>query len=170
MRVEMTFGEWLKHRRQQLLLTQKELARRVSCSAGTIRKLESNARRPSAQLARLLATHLEVPLQQQSAFIVFARAEAYTAEMATALAAMGEELLRPPPHPLPFTAWPEASPASEVSSIKHNLPPQSTPFIGRSTELAALNTVLARHDWLWLVERGSERPLSILPMAFSSPI
>jgi transcriptional regulator with XRE-family HTH domain len=101
MRVEMTFGEWLKRRRQQLGLTQKELARRVSCSEGTIRKLEGDARRPSVQLARLIATHLEILPQQQAAFVAFARAEAYTADMTKALAMMGEDLLQPPPPPLP---------------------------------------------------------------------
>jgi len=139
----MTFGEWLKHRRQQLALTQKELARRVSCSEGTIRKLESNARRPSVQLARLIATHLEIPPQQLSAFVAFARAEVYTADMDKALTALGEDLLHPPPLPLPAIIWLETASASHGGVIKHNLPVQLTPFIGRSTELAALNALLA---------------------------
>ena len=36
MKVEMTFGNWLKRRRRQLELTQKELARRVSRIFATI--------------------------------------------------------------------------------------------------------------------------------------
>ena len=35
------FGNWLKQRREALDFTQKELAREVSCSLSTLRKLEA---------------------------------------------------------------------------------------------------------------------------------
>lgn len=146
MRVEMTFGEWLKRRRRQLDLTQKELARRVSCSEGTIRKMESNLRRPSTQLAQLIAIHLEIPPPQQPAFITFARSEAYMADMDKALAAMGEDSSELSPLPLLSVVWPETAPASQSVLTAHNLPLQPTPFVGRSAELAALNALLANPD------------------------
>src|SRR5512142_1867730 len=69
------FGEWLKHRRQELDLTQEQLARRASCSVFAIRKIELGERRPSRQLAGLLAQSLEIPGEAQAAFIKAARSE-----------------------------------------------------------------------------------------------
>ena len=55
------FGEWLRHRRRELDLTQDALARQVGCARVTIRKLEADETRPSKQLAELLAEQLGVP-------------------------------------------------------------------------------------------------------------
>ena len=56
-----SLGQWIKRRRKALDLTQDELARRVGCSLETIRKIEADARRPSREIAALLATHFELP-------------------------------------------------------------------------------------------------------------
>jgi transcriptional regulator with XRE-family HTH domain len=56
----LVFCEWLKRRRKALDLTQVELAERAGCSVGTLRKIESGDRRPSKQLAGLLAKSLEI--------------------------------------------------------------------------------------------------------------
>ena len=53
------FGEWLKSRRKQLDLTQAELAQRAGCSLPALRKIEAGLRRPSKQLAGLIAKSLE---------------------------------------------------------------------------------------------------------------
>ncbi len=37
-----SFGEWLKQRREQLNLTQRELAATVHCSVATIKKIEAD--------------------------------------------------------------------------------------------------------------------------------
>jgi predicted ATPase/DNA-binding XRE family transcriptional regulator len=50
-------------------LTRKELAYRVGCSMETIRKIESGVRHPSHQIAELLAKHLDIPPDQQPAFV-----------------------------------------------------------------------------------------------------
>ena len=55
-----TFGAWLKGRRKHLDLTQEALANLVGCSLSAIRKIENDERRPSKQIAELLAVHLEV--------------------------------------------------------------------------------------------------------------
>jgi transcriptional regulator with XRE-family HTH domain len=60
------FSEWLKARRLDLDLTQAELARRASCSVFMLRKIEAGERRPSKQLAELLALALEIPPENQT--------------------------------------------------------------------------------------------------------
>src|SRR5512138_3330587 len=65
----VSFGEWLKRRRKTLDLTQEELAQRASCSVFALRKIESGERRPSKQLAVLLASALEIADQEQPTFI-----------------------------------------------------------------------------------------------------
>lgn len=72
---EITFGSIVKERRSALGLTQAELARRVGCAAITIRKIEADALRPSVQIAQHLARALDIPAEEQHAFIRLARAE-----------------------------------------------------------------------------------------------
>ena len=75
MREPVSFGAWLRQRRRALDLTQAALAQRVGCATGTIRKLESDERRPSLQLASVLAAHLDVPAQERAAVVQVARGE-----------------------------------------------------------------------------------------------
>ena len=67
------FGEWIKQRRKTLDLTQAELAGRAACSLPGLRKIEAGVRRPSKQLAELLAKGLEVPVEERSTFVRVAR-------------------------------------------------------------------------------------------------
>jgi WD40 repeat protein/transcriptional regulator with XRE-family HTH domain len=69
-----TFGQWMKQRRKALDLTQEELALQVGCSLSIIEKIESSVRRPSKQIADLLADHLQIPPAEREAFVRFARA------------------------------------------------------------------------------------------------
>src|SRR5512136_2751551 len=69
------FGEWIKLRRKQLDLTQAELAERACCSVFALRKIEAGERRPSKQLAGMLAKALEIPPEDQPTFIKVARGE-----------------------------------------------------------------------------------------------
>ena len=55
-----SFGYWVMRRRKALNLTQSGLAQRVSCSPATIKKIERDERRPSLQVAELLAAALAV--------------------------------------------------------------------------------------------------------------
>lgn len=73
MRLEISFGLWLKRRRRLLDLTQEELAERVSCSTVTIRKLESDERRASKQLVENLAQALDIPDAERERFLHYAR-------------------------------------------------------------------------------------------------
>src|SRR6478609_5745155 len=76
------FGAWLKQRRKVLGLAQKELAERVGCSAVMIEKIESGERRPSSQVAGMLAESLNVPADERRAFIDFARAPLSAGQLA----------------------------------------------------------------------------------------
>src|SRR5438046_2520319 len=72
---EMAFGQWLRKRRKALDLTQEDLGEHVGCSADTIRKIEAGERRPSKQVAELLADFLKISSEERSAFVQAARAE-----------------------------------------------------------------------------------------------
>ena len=56
-------------------LTQTELAGRVGCAPVTLRKIEYNALRPSAQMAEHLAVALQIPEAEHLAFVRLARGE-----------------------------------------------------------------------------------------------
>jgi predicted ATPase/transcriptional regulator with XRE-family HTH domain len=124
-----TFGHWLRHLRKAKDLTQEELADLVGCASETIRKIEAGGRKPSRQMAELLAECLDVPQEERPAFIQFARVGAETEEQGlTGL----PELLHPhaadtlPPPPRERT----------------NLPIWPTSFIGREKERAKVRELL----------------------------
>jgi predicted ATPase/DNA-binding XRE family transcriptional regulator len=116
----LSWSEWLKCRRQELDLTQEQLAQRASCSVFAIRKMESGERRPSRQLAKMLAQSLEIPCEEQAVFIRVARGE------------LGLERL----------SFPAQAPSAGSGAIPGNLPRALTPFIGRESELSTLGRLL----------------------------
>lgn len=71
----ISFGEWVQQRRLALDLTRPALARQVGCSPITIKKIERDERRPSRQIAALLADQLVIPDQDRKYFIQMARGE-----------------------------------------------------------------------------------------------
>jgi transcriptional regulator with XRE-family HTH domain len=72
---EISFGEWLRHQRRAQGWTQKELALQLHCSISAIRKLESEDRRPSAQVVERLAEILNVAQNHRQVFLRFARGD-----------------------------------------------------------------------------------------------
>jgi predicted ATPase/transcriptional regulator with XRE-family HTH domain len=118
--VDYSFGSWVKRRRKALDITQQELARRIGCSPSLIFKIESDGRRPSRQIAELLADHLEIPVDQRASFLKVARQE----KMVESLESV------PPPSPL--------RPVSSPNPPLTNLPAPLTPLIGRENELHAI--------------------------------
>jgi predicted ATPase/transcriptional regulator with XRE-family HTH domain/Tfp pilus assembly protein PilF len=119
-KMELSFGVWLKQRRRILDLTQEDLAHQASCSIITIRKIESSDLAPSKELARQLALALAVPELEQAAFIAFARTDRATA-LATAFAA-------PSPGSPAIPRLPTPAPS------KFHLPAQMTAVIGRERD------------------------------------
>jgi transcriptional regulator with XRE-family HTH domain len=71
----VSFGLWLKQRRKMLDLTQADLARRVGCATITIQKIEADERRPSLQVAELLADCLDIAPADRPTFLKVARAD-----------------------------------------------------------------------------------------------
>jgi predicted ATPase/transcriptional regulator with XRE-family HTH domain len=122
---EKNFGSWLKRRRRQLDLTQQQLADCAACSVVTIRKFENGERRPSRELAELLAGCLAVPGADQEAFVAFARGLQATFSLSGSDATGGD---RPPAAsgPAPWTTFGTV------------LPLPATPFVGREAELAQI--------------------------------
>ncbi len=131
MEATYSFGQWMKWQRKAAGLTQRELAGLAYCSVVTIKKIESDQRRPSPELAQLLAKALAVPEDQQEIFIECARGQ------------------RPVDH-LKWRRGPgtaEARPALLRPAAPPSLPVAPTPLIGRESELATLQRLLAR-SWL----------------------
>jgi len=130
------FGEWLKQRRKALDLTQEELAERAGCSVFALRKIESGERRPSKQLAALLATALEISEVEHQTFIRVARGDLNLerlriSKLGTPPSSISDFLAQ---HRTPETAPPYTSP----EPVAHHLPLPPTPLLGRDAELAAL--------------------------------
>lgn len=117
-----SFGYWVLRRRKALDLTRARLAQLVSCSPETIKKIERDERRPSRQVAELLADALAVPSEERLAFLQAAR---------------GQQLV----DVLSLSSQPVQAPA-----LLHNLPPQPTPFVDRERERVEINQLLTNPD------------------------
>src|SRR3954466_15738928 len=70
-----SFGYWLRRRRKALDLTQEDLAQQAGYALDTIKKIETDMRRPSKQLAERLADVLQISSDERAAFLKVARAE-----------------------------------------------------------------------------------------------
>lgn len=71
----VSFGDWVRKRRKALGLTQKALAEGVGCAVVTIKKIERDERRPSRQVANLLADQLAIPKAMQHDFLQMAHGQ-----------------------------------------------------------------------------------------------
>jgi WD40 repeat protein/transcriptional regulator with XRE-family HTH domain len=70
-----SFGQWLKQRRTSLGRTQGHIAVVINCALTTIKKIEAGERRPSFELARLLAIALDIPREHHALFVRCARGD-----------------------------------------------------------------------------------------------
>ena len=119
MELPATFGEWLRQSRSELRLTRQEFAGRIGCSVSTLRKIENGERRPSAQIAGLMAGSLNIPAEERATFVRVARGE------------LGMESLLSASVPV-VGSQPTTS----------NLPVLPTPLVGRQGELEQLGQLL----------------------------
>jgi len=115
-----SFGNWIKTRRKALDLTQQQLADLVGCSTSMIFKIESDQRRPSQQIASLIAHHLDIPTNQHAAFLDIARQRKNITHL--------DDLPAPPLPELPLKHKP----------AYRKLPSSPTPFIGREHETSMI--------------------------------
>ncbi len=136
METTISFGYWMRRQRKALDLTQQMLADRVGCSVAAIKKIESDERRPSRQIAERLADVLGVPGNQREIFLEVARGVRSVDQLS---------LAREPVSPTP----------SETSKpLLHNLPMQLTSFIGREHELDEVKQLLLNTRLLTLTGPG----------------
>jgi transcriptional regulator with XRE-family HTH domain len=84
----LSLGEWVRRRRKALDLTQDELAVAVGCSKELIAKIEQDARRPSKQVAELLAQALCLAPEEVGLFVRAARAELAADQLVDPLASL----------------------------------------------------------------------------------
>jgi transcriptional regulator with XRE-family HTH domain len=124
-----TFGEWLRQQRRERKLAREEFAKRVGCSVAMLRKIEDGERRPSGQIAELIANSLDIPPAERSTFVKVARGE------------LSVDRLSPVIKP---NVSPTVSSASTASAPRNNLPVLPTPLIGRQREVGELSQLL--HD------------------------
>lgn len=117
-----SLGYWIRRKRMALDVTQRELADHIPCSLATIKKIETDARRPSQQMAERLAVCLSLPAIERALFVAVAQGQ----------------------RPVSFLTLSE-TPAILQPPLDR-LPPTGTPFFGREAELAALAALLASPD------------------------
>jgi predicted ATPase/DNA-binding XRE family transcriptional regulator len=116
-----SFGTWIRRRRKALDLAQHELADRMGCSLSLISKIESDERRPSRQIAELLAQHLEISTDQRDLFLKIARQEKAISQLDTLTPATEADDAKVP-----------------LSLLQRNFPVPLTPMIGREHELRSI--------------------------------
>src|SRR5262245_39050686 len=121
----ITFGEWLRRSRNELHLTREQFAERVGCSVSALRKIEDGERRPSGQIAELMANCLNIPPSERSTFVNVARGECSVERLAS---------------PSKPSAGPGGSSATTPPRII--LPVVPTPLIGRQHDVAELTQLL----------------------------
>ena len=115
-----SFGYWVRRRRKVLDLTQQALADQVGCSVAAIKKIETDQRQPSRQLAERLADYLHVSPAERATFLALARGAV-----------------------LPEGFAPSFAPATTSPTQPAPLPMEASPFIGRSDELQQIAAYLA---------------------------
>lgn len=116
-----SFGYYVRRRRKALDLTQRALAEAAGCALVTLKKIETDQRRPSPEMAARLAESLAVPPGERDTFLAAARGQ------------------------LPVdTLTPETSPA--LRPPRDAFPVAATPLIGREAEIATVLALLSRPD------------------------
>lgn len=121
---KVSFGEWLKRQRNSRGLTQEQLAHQIGCATITLRKIEAEERRPSAEIVDQLIRILEIPQGEKNDFLKFARGDWTKAP--------GEDS--------------EELPWRSPRSTRTNLPASVTPLIGRERSLAEIQDYLLRAE------------------------
>jgi predicted ATPase/transcriptional regulator with XRE-family HTH domain len=121
-------GEWLSRQRRARDLTQEDLAERLGCSVWSVQKIETGTRRPSRQIAELLAEYFGIPEPERAAFVQFARGLSRAWRDPSA----------------PVVAAPEAAPEEGPRSRMrpNNLATQLTSFVGRVIELPRVRDLM----------------------------
>lgn len=140
----VSFGLWIRQRRRALDMTQDDLAERVGCSSSAIRKIEADERRPSRQVAELLADTLQIEAADRPTFLKVARLELGFDRL---------ETLRPPAALATLAAPAHLRDHPPIASVAgngarraptpRNLPTPPTPMVGREVEVSRIAEILS---------------------------
>jgi len=128
---DFSFGYWVRRRRKALDLTQAELGRRVGASAAMIRKIEADERRPSRDLAELLAGALAVPEAERARFQQAARDVKAVDQLTPAASPAQSPLPSLPPTNLP-------APVTSMINRHHDLERVTSLLLGADVRLVTL--------------------------------
>ena len=132
---EVSFGEWLKRRRGAEGWTQKQLAQQINCSISALRKMESEERRPSAEVVEQLADIFNVSKDERKSFLRFARGDWQAISNADQEEAPWRTShVRTPP--------------------RSNLPLSTSSFIGRQKEQNEIIDLVAKNRLVTLIGVG----------------
>src|SRR5262245_29472702 len=163
-----SFGAWVRQRRRALDLTRDELAAQVGCSVMTIRRIETDERRPSKQLAARLADFLHIPADERPAFLHVARGELAVDRLAAPAANLERSvagaiaLSERDAHPMPLPPFVSAAPSPSGPAA---------PFVAREKELAelaaALTTARSGAGQILFVIGGAGRGKTMLVQEFA---
>ncbi len=126
-------------------MTQPELANRIGCSVSAIRKIENDERRPSVQVAELLAAALDIDAKDRALFLQVARGVKSTAR----LTGLDSPSLAPMAAPAAAaTVEPTVALASPLPlrPLPSRLPVPPTPLIGRAAEQQELVRLFSQPD------------------------
>jgi predicted ATPase/transcriptional regulator with XRE-family HTH domain len=123
--LEVSFGEWLKRQRGGRGLTQKQLAQQIGCGTSTIRKFESEERRPSVQIAKRIAEIFQISSKEQKDFLRFARGDWTWA---------------------PTTINDDSPWLASNTAPGSNLPTPISSLVGREQVIADIQNYLSRED------------------------
>lgn len=127
-----SFGTWLRGRRREAGVAQEDLAGRIGCSLAALQKLESGERRPSRQVALLLANYFAVPPDEHEAFVTFARTTFIGADPSPSPSVLGPQ----------SSVLPPKSPWRITRHLHTNLPSMLTALIGRERDETAVRHLL----------------------------
>lgn len=119
---ELSFGDWLKRRRKAAGLTQEQLALQISCSTSALKKIEAEERRPSAQIVERLAGIFNIPPNELTKFLRFARGDLKSA---------------------PSIESEDAPWRASIVSPRSNLPASLNSLIGRNSDIAVVREYLS---------------------------
>ena len=154
----ISFGNWIRQRRRALDLTQEEVAASIGCSISAIRKIEADERRPSHQVAALLADMLQIADPDRALFLKVARRELGFNRLETLDAS---ELATPaPPVAAPVlagaatTATTATNGGPRSAPSPRNLPTPPTPLVGREIEVARISEILSGQECRLLTLTG----------------
>ncbi len=123
----LTFGKWLRQQRRTLDLTQETFADQVGCARITLRRIESDALKPSKELALILLEKAGIPKSEREAWLPFTRG----------LADLPAKQTNP-----------------SLQFVRNNLPAPLTNFIGREKDQTDVIHLIATHRLVTLTGSG----------------